>query len=179
MIIDKNALQAKIPGWGADLRPENRPGVPKEKPAPQGTGAHWKEPDQQRRDVKIFKTIERRDFTPVFGNTCPPKLLSGKLRQFAYGLGEGKITRWVTLLMSDRIDMFETIIGDIWRGEAGNPLREMGLAVEFREHRESGRAKKLGLVLTAGAVGFGAYLLLRPRGTSSVLKAIGRREKAA
>ncbi|MBC7692713.1 MAG: hypothetical protein H7222_13205 [Methylotenera sp.] len=136
--FDSIALARRIPGWGADLRPENRPGVPKEKVPDNGTGAHWEQPEQQITSVRIFKTIERPEVTPVFGTTCAPKGLSGVMRTAAYRLGEGKISRWVTLLLADRVDMFESILLDVIKGRAGNPFSEMGLGTEFRNRREKG-----------------------------------------
>ena len=63
-----------VPGWGVDLDPKNRPGIPREKPAGD-TGAHWEEPEQQGTHVEIFCSVERPMITPVFGTTCPPQLL--------------------------------------------------------------------------------------------------------
>ena len=89
--FDSIELARRIPCWGADLKPENCPGVPTEKVHENGTGTHWEKPDQQVSSVRIFKTIERPNFTSVFGTTCGPKGLSGIMRTAACKLGEGKI----------------------------------------------------------------------------------------
>ena len=34
-------LRNRIPGWGADLDPKDRPAVPKERFDPELSGAHW------------------------------------------------------------------------------------------------------------------------------------------
>ena len=106
---------SKIPGWGADLSALRRPGVPREWAAGD-TGAHWEEPEQQRADVKILWSIERPMITPVFGTTCPPRLLSGVLRTRAYRLGEDKKRRWLTLMLADRVDVWEHRIEEFFLG---------------------------------------------------------------
>jgi len=40
-------LRARIPGWGADLDPRDRPSVPRERFSPEATGAHWDYPELQ------------------------------------------------------------------------------------------------------------------------------------
>jgi hypothetical protein len=108
---------SRIPGWGSDLPRERRPGVPKEHSPPSThTGAHWIHPDEQKPTVKIHLSIERPKLTPVFGTKQPPKGLSGKLRDYAYTLGEGKKRRWLTLMFADRVDTWESRIGEIVNG---------------------------------------------------------------
>jgi hypothetical protein len=112
-----NLSISHIPGWGSDLPRERRPGVPKEHSPPSThTGAHWIHPDEQRPKVKIHLSIERPKLTPVFGTTNPPKGWSGKLRDYAYTLGEGKKRRWLTLMLADRVDTWESRIGEIVNG---------------------------------------------------------------
>jgi hypothetical protein len=129
---DLTHLKSEIPGWGADLDPKNRPGVPREKTPAHGTGAHWDEPERQIPRVKIFMSSERNSLTPVFGTSCPPKGLSGVLRNYAYSLSEGKKPRWLLLLIADRVDEVEGILGSMLRLSPHNPLKEMGLASEFK-----------------------------------------------
>ena len=40
-------LRARIPGWGVDLDPADRPSVPRERLRPDATGAHWDFPERQ------------------------------------------------------------------------------------------------------------------------------------
>ena len=162
-MIDRAALKERIPGWGVDLEPQDRPGVPKESAPPHGTGAHWSTPELQNQDVKIFHTIERNDLTPVYGNTCPPRLLSGQMRKFAYQIGEGKIARWVTLLLADRVDMLEAIVGDVLTGRAGNPFSQMGLGIELKERGENSKLNRIAAVVGVGGIGVVAYMLTRKR----------------
>ena len=40
-------LRARIPGWGVDLDPSDRPSIPRERFDPTLSGAHWEHPEQQ------------------------------------------------------------------------------------------------------------------------------------
>ena len=42
-----DALRERIPGWGVDLDPKDRPSVPKLQSDPDGNGAHWDFPERQ------------------------------------------------------------------------------------------------------------------------------------
>ena len=131
-MTDMNQLKSKIPGWGADLDPKNRSGVPREKTPPHETGAHWDEPERQIPRVKILKSSEHKTLTPVFGTSCPPKGLSGFIREYAYTLSEGKKSHWIFLLIADRVDVIEGLLESALRLRPHNPLKEMGLAAEFK-----------------------------------------------
>jgi hypothetical protein len=156
--VNEAELKARIPGWGSDLDPAMRPGVPKEKTPPHGTGAHWSEPERQFKTVEYLKTVARDELTPVYGTSNPPKLLSGQMRRMAYSMPESWISRWVTLLMADRVDMIESIVTDVLSGKAGNPIREMGILLELKERGNLSRPQRrralvlgtLGLAVIAG-----------------------------
>ncbi len=103
--------QQDIPGWGIDMPQERRVGIPREDElSPYDNGAHWSEPEQQRRNVKVFYSVERPTITRVFGTTCPPKGLSGLIRGYAYSLGESKRRRWLSLILADRVDVVENTV---------------------------------------------------------------------
>ena len=70
-------LRARIPGWGADLDPADRPSVPKLRPEP--TGAHWDFPERQSEKWPRERSIEHEFLTPVFGTSAPPRALSGAM----------------------------------------------------------------------------------------------------
>ena len=78
-------LRARIPGWGADLDPRDRPGVPKaavrpdRRPGPTGTSRTVSRSSWPRE-----RSIEHKMLTPVFGTTYPLKGLSGAIRKVAY-----------------------------------------------------------------------------------------------
>jgi len=142
---------ASIPGWGSDLDPAKRPGVPYDK-APQ-LGAEHLYPDFPRQParVTVFKSTEHGQFPPVFGTSCPPSGLSGMLRAFAYKFSEGRLTRWLTLLVADRVNVVEGIASDLARLHVPNIPREMGLASELRYNREA-FVKKAAITAGAAAV---------------------------
>jgi len=127
-------LKLKVTGWGADLDSRNRPAVSKEKAPPHGTGAHWEVPERQIPRVKILKSVEHRELTPVFGTSCPPRGLSGKIREYAYRMSEGRNAHWLLLLFADRVDVAESALGSLVRGRPHNPLAEMGLDAEWKYH---------------------------------------------
>ena len=66
-------LSGSIPGWGSDLDPNVRPGVPRDK-APEigGETLYLRNVQQQEPTVRIHKSTEHARLTPVFGTSCPP-----------------------------------------------------------------------------------------------------------
>jgi hypothetical protein len=77
-----------IPGWGVDRRPESRPGYPLE---------------QEHRIG--FDTVQG---VPPYTNTVPLKGLSGIMRRAALKLPDWKASRWMMLMMADRVDVLES-----------------------------------------------------------------------
>lgn len=128
-----NELKLKIPGWGADLNSKDRPAASREKFPEAGTGAHWDSPEQQEAHIKILKSVEHQNLTSTFGTACPIKGLSGKIREYAYQLSEAQKSHWLILLLADRIDVIESILTSMISLRPHNPLKEMGLASEFRK----------------------------------------------
>src|SRR5689334_954542 len=101
-------LRARIPGWGVDLDPADRPSVPKEQFDPTFAGAHREFPERQPELRPRERSIEHAMLTPVFGTACPPRGLSGVMRRFAYArYSEGRAAHWLILLASDRVDAVE------------------------------------------------------------------------
>ena len=95
------------PSWGADVRPEDRPGVPRETaPHPMGN-AHWTEPAQQPLEEAAEARPERTRDTPVFSTAVPPRGLSGKLRRIAYGIPDHHVSHWFLCLAADQVDVVE------------------------------------------------------------------------
>jgi hypothetical protein len=138
-----------------------RPGVPRD-PAPAiGPETLYPPIPRQIPRVKIHKSTEHGKLTPVFGTSCPPRGISGRMRDFAYHYSEGRMTRWLTLLAADRVDMLEDIVNDLAHGRIPNIPKEMGIRAELR-YNARGFAKK---ALIAGvAVGvLTAYLRSRRR----------------
>src|SRR4051812_47232461 len=102
-------LRARIPGWGADLDPADRPSVPRERFDPDLAGAHWEAPDFQPEKWPRERSIEHASLPPVFGTPQPPRGLSGAVRKLSYRrYGEGRAAHWLLLMAADRLDVLES-----------------------------------------------------------------------
>jgi len=136
-------LRARIPGWGVDRDPRDRPAVPREQFDPGASGAHWDFPARQPELQPRERSIEHAFLTPVFGTACPPKGLSGVLRRFAYAkFSEARAAHWLILLGADRVDTLESALTSVIRLKPDNPLTETGVLSEFSHH---GLASRRGL----------------------------------
>lgn len=133
-------LRARVPGWGADLDPADRPNVPREvRQEPGATGAHWDLPEQQEEKVPRERSIEHARLTPVFGSTLPPRGVSGLLRRRAFAYSEARAAHWLILLAADRVDVVESDLRDLLRGRPGNPVAT-GLRSEVTHHGLASRS---------------------------------------
>jgi len=126
------ALLARIPGWGADLDPKDRPSVPREQYDPGRSGARWDFPDRQPELWPRERSIEHKFLTPVFGTSCPPKGLSGVMRKVAYArYSEGRAAHWLILLAADRVDAVESHLASFLTTRPDNPITETGVLSEL------------------------------------------------
>jgi hypothetical protein len=133
-------LRARIPGWGADLDPANRPAVPRERFDPAATGAHWDFPERQPEKWPRERSIEHKFLTPVFGTSTPPKGVSGAMRKYAYRkYSEAQAAHWLILLASDRVDAVESHLRSFVSLRPDNPLTETGVLSEWTRHGYSSR----------------------------------------
>jgi len=153
-------LSERIKGWGSDLDPATRPGVPRDK-APELGGELLYPADipQQQPTVRIHKSTEHARLTPVFGTSCPPSGLSGMLRDAAYKYSEGKFAHWLTLMAADRVNVVEDIVSDLAQLRVPNLVKEMGLKSEW-EHNRNGLITKVAMGTIAVA---GLMFLMRKR----------------
>jgi hypothetical protein len=136
-------LRARIPGWGVDLDPKDRPSVPRERFAPGSTGAHWDFPERQPETWPRERSMEHKFLTPVFGTSCPPKGLSGALRKVAYArYSEGRAAHWLLLLAADRVDAVESHVRSFATLHPDNPITETGVLSEFSRRGLSSRLGK-------------------------------------
>ncbi len=136
-------LRRRIPGWGVDLDPENRPSVPKMRFDPGATGAHWEIPEQQEAKVPRERSIEHERLPPVFGTAQPLKGLSGAIRRYAYQrYSEGRTAHWLLLILGDRVDAVESQVSSLLALRPDNPITETGVLAEFRRHGLSSRLGK-------------------------------------
>ena len=153
-------LAARIPGWGADLDPADRPSHPKLNYAPDTTGAHWEFPDRQPENWARERSIEHAFLTPVFGTAQPPTGLSGAIRKFSYAkYSEGRAAHWLLLILADRVDAWENHLKSFLTLRPDNPITETGVFSEFTHHGLTSRLgtkrtdlvhQPLDLVIVAG-----------------------------
>ena len=129
---DADELRSRIPGWGADLDPADRPSVPRER-LDLPTGAHWEIPDQQEGADGREKSVEHLRVTPVFGTVAPLKGLSGVIRRIAYDrFSEGRAAHWLLLVLGDRVDSAESQLAAVARLEPDNLITETGVLSELK-----------------------------------------------
>ena len=128
-------LRARIPGWGVDLDPADRPAVPRERFDPSASGAHWEFPDRQEEKWPRERSVEHKFLTPVFGTSCPPKGASGAVRKFAYRrFSEGRAAHWLLLIAADRVDAWESHLRSFASLRPDNPITQTGVRSEITHH---------------------------------------------
>ena len=133
-------LRARIPGWGVDSDPADRPSVPKLQFQEDLTGAHWEFPDRQPAKWPRERSVEHKFLTPVFGTAQPPKGLSGVIRRFSYArYSEGRAAHWLLLVLADRVDAIEEHVKSLATLHPDNPITETGIKAEFTHHGLSSR----------------------------------------
>lgn len=173
-------LRARIPGWGADLDPADRPSVPREQFLP--TGAHWTMPEDQARapgQAERERSMEHGRLTPVYGTSVPLRGLSGVIRRHAYRrYSEARAAHWLLLLAADRVDAQEAHWASLLSTRPDNPVTQTGVRSElgqgplrsrFGQHRADAGHHVIDPVLVAGpwvlagGVAYGALRLLRRR----------------
>jgi hypothetical protein len=176
-------LRARIPGWGADLDPADRPSFPREQPGIH-TGAHWDLPEQQNHDGgRREKSVEHERLTPVYGTAQPLRGLAGRIRRLAYDrYSEGQTAHWLLLVVGDRVDAASAHLRSIASKRPDDPVTLTGVLGERGHHpirSRFGRSRVdlkhawldpllvLGPWLVAGGLGF---MLIRAgiRGVTTV-----------
>jgi hypothetical protein len=136
-------LRARIPGWGVDLDPKDRPSVPRERFDPDLSGAHWDFPEKQPEKWPRERSIEHKFLTPVFGTSCPPKGVSGIMRKYAYRrFSEGRAAHWLILMAADRVDSLGSHFQSLLTLRPDNPITETGVLSEFTRHGIASRMGK-------------------------------------
>jgi hypothetical protein len=125
-------LRARIPGWGADLDPADRPSHPKLVYAPESTGAHWRFPDRQPGAEGRERSIEHAFVTPVFGTAQPLHGPSGLIRRLAYRrFSEGRLAHWLLLIAGDRVDAWGSHLRSFASLHPDNPVTQTGVLSEL------------------------------------------------
>lgn len=128
-------LRARIPGWGADLDPADRPSIPQERFDPAATGAHWHLPEPQPERTPRERSIEHTQRPAVFGTSSPLHGLSGVIRRYAYtNYSEAQAAHWLLLIAGDRVDVIESAVTSLGTLRPDNPVTETGVLSEFKSH---------------------------------------------
>jgi hypothetical protein len=128
-------LRARIPGWGADLDPRDRPAVPRERFDPGASGAHWDFPERQEEKQPRERSIEHAFLTPVFGTSAPLRGVSGAIRRVAYArYSEARAAHWLLLIGADRVDAWESHLRSFATLRPDNPITQTGIVAELRHH---------------------------------------------
>lgn len=146
-------LSSIIPGWGSDLDPAVRPGVPMDKAPDIGVEHLYIDVEPQVPKFKIHKSTEHARMPPVFGTSCPPSGLSGRIRDFAYTLSEGRLSRWVLLMSADRVNVVEDVLSELSRFQIPNIPKEMGFTADLKYNRK-------GVIKGAALIGVGVLALI-------------------
>ena len=163
----REELRARIPGWGADLDPADRPSYPKLRPA--DSGARWSFPERQPGAEGRERSIEHAFVTPVFGTAQPLHGASGAIRRLAYArFSEGRLAHWMLLIVGDRVDAWGSHLRSFATTRPDNPITQTGIRGEFthsglssRSGRSDARHHVLDPFLVAGPwiVGAGAAVV--------------------
>lgn len=139
---DTGELRARIPGWGADLDPADRPSVPRERFDPSLSGAHWEYPEQQPEKWPRERSVEHTQLPPVFGTAQRPTGVAGAIRKFAYArYSEGQAAHWLLLMAGDRVDALTSALRSLLTLRPDNPITETGVLAEVRHHGMSSRLR--------------------------------------
>ena len=162
-------LRARIPGWGADLDPADRPSWPREVFDLSATGAHWDVPVDQPGGTGRERSIEHGRLTPAFGTAQPLRGLAGPLRRYAYARhSEGKAAHWLLLMAADRVDVAEHVARSFASTRPDNPITQTGIHAEAthsglrsRRGRSDVRHQVLDPVVSGAPWALGAYAAWR------------------
>lgn len=162
-------LRARIPGWGADLDPADRPSCPREVFDPTATGAHWDVPVDQPGGAARERSVEHGRLTPVFGTAQPLRGLAGPIRRYAYARhSEGKAAHWLLLMAADRVDVLEHVVRSFPSRRPDDPVTETGIraetthgALRSRRGRSDVRHQVVDPVVNGAPWVLGAYAALR------------------
>jgi hypothetical protein len=138
---DPQALRERIPGWGADLDPSDRPAFPREQPGIV-TGAHWDVPPDQPVLRERERSVEHARMTPVFGTAQPLQGIAGWIRGYAYAAySEGQTAHWLLLVLGDRVDAVTSHIRSLVTRRPDDPVTESGVSGERGRHPIASRRR--------------------------------------
>ena len=138
----REELRARIPGWGVDLDPADRPSSPKLQ-HPADTGARWTFPERQPGAEGRERSVEHAFVTPVFGTVQPLHGVSGAIRRLAYErYSEGRLGHWLLLIAGDRVEAWGAHLRSFATTRPDNPITETGVLSEFTRSGLSSRRSR-------------------------------------
>jgi hypothetical protein len=149
-------LRARIPGWGADLDPADRPSYPRLTDPVPDPGVHWRFPERQPGAEGRERSIEHAFVTPVFGTAQPLHGPSGAIRRLAYRrYSEARLGHWALLVLADRVDAYGAHLRSFATLHPDNPVTQTGIRSELsaRGSRRRGRSDRRHHVLDPVVVG--------------------------
>lgn len=153
---------AHIKGWGVDANPQNEPTYPMKKyTGDDHKRLDYQKPPQQNSDIEVLHSIERPSISAVYGTTVPPSGLSGIIRRFAFKYSEGSFGHWLPLILADKINVYEGIVSDVFRGKVPNVFAERGWKADWKYNRKATIRKVVVQLAIASAVI--AYLALKDK----------------
>lgn len=156
VLIDPSTVN----GWGVDADPENDPTWPmRDRSQDDGPGMNWARPSLQTPEVEILQSVEHVRRPASVGESTPPHGVSGSIRRRAFAFSESQWGHWLLLMLADRIDSVEGLVGDLKRGRFPNLLVETGLVK--RAHSREAAMATTAVVIGGAAVGL--LLLARRR----------------
>lgn len=144
--VRPEVLRERIPGWGADLDPADRPAFPREQLG-LVTGAHWHEPEQQPEGPRPReRSVEHERLTPVFGTAQPLHGVSGAIRRYSYAkYSEGQTAHWLLLVAGDRVESAGAHVRSLITFRPDDPISQSGILGE-RGHRPLSSRRQPGRV---------------------------------
>jgi len=129
------SLRERIPGWGVDLDPADRPSVPREDTGARLDGAADGIPERQPVHGYRERSIEHADLTPVFGTAQPLHGVSGAIRRYAYErFSEGRAAHWLLLMAGDRVETLGSTVRSFASTRPDNLITETGIRAELSHH---------------------------------------------
>ena len=129
---------SRIKGWGVDADPKNDPTYPmKLRNNREHEGYSWKRPSQQPINIEVLHSNERPNVTAVFGTSAPPSGLSGMIRRVAFTYSESSYGHWLPLMLADRVNAVEGVLGDLSQGRVPDIFEESGWKLEWQYNRKS------------------------------------------
>ena len=151
-----------IKGWGIDIDLKNDPTYPmKARTDEEIRGYTWERPPQQSVNIEILKSVERPNIPAVFGTSVPPSGLSGMIRRAAFKKSESSYGRWLTLVLADRIGVYEGMLDDLKHGIFPNTFAERGWQAEWKHNRKNFLLKSAATVAVTAGIATAIVMLSR------------------